>query len=65
MGTLGKMFKDNLEQDYPMSRSIEWLETEASDAFDQADEGETDKALGRLTVIVADLALHGKRSRND
>lgn len=65
MGTLSKMFKENLEQDRPMSTSIEWLETEAKDAFDMADEGDCERALGRLTVIVADLALHGKGGRDN
>lgn len=58
--TLQKMFQENLDQGFPGARSLSFLESEAKDAFEQAN-GNPDAALGRLCVIVADLILLAKK----
>lgn len=57
--TLQVVFQESLDQGFPISRNPDFLMSEAKDAFGQAEE-DPQGALGRLTVIVADLALIAK-----
>lgn len=59
---LTKMFDQDLS-DKRHAPSLDWLTTEARDAFQQAEQGDRDTALGRLCVIVTDLIHYGESMR--